>query len=256
MDTVTTAPDTADLSLPIPSSRTIAALVTALAKAQGQFPDIGKGKRADIQTRGGARYSYAYADLATVIAAIRPPLAANELSLSQPVAVAGGMVHITTILFHASGEWISTLLTLPVNDPTDVRSLASAITYAKRYSVLSFLAIAPADEDDDGAGAVAPEKPATVKAKADPRPSESRPAIDLAQLSDSTAPRPAMITDAQRRRLFAIATGRGWSKDDLHTWLTAQGIGSTTKIRVEEYDTVCGKLLMADGPLTTAESGG
>ena len=49
-------------TLPMRSSATIAALVVALSKAQGIFPEIGKDKRADIATKSGSRYSYRYAD--------------------------------------------------------------------------------------------------------------------------------------------------------------------------------------------------
>jgi hypothetical protein len=56
------------------------------------------------------------------------------------------------------------------------------------------------------------------------------------------------ISDAQRRRLLAIARERGWEKDDLNMWLIASGIGSTTKIRVDQYDTVVAQLQHAESP--------
>ena len=60
-----------------------------------------------------------------------------------------------------------------------------------------------------------------------------------------TPPSPVYISDAQRRRLFAIARERGWEKKDLHVWLITQGIGSTSKIAADEYDAVVSLLQRA-----------
>ncbi len=69
--------------------------------------------------------------------------------------------------------------------------------------------------------------------------------ISEASGAESSTPPPVYISDAQRRRLFAIARERGWEKEDLHVWLITQGIGSTSKIAADEYDAVVSLLLRA-----------
>lgn len=132
-----------------------AQLIAALARAQGSFPRIAKDKDAKIQTRSGASYQYAYADLATILQAIRKPLADQELAIWQRVGRRGGEVEVVTVLGHSSGETLQSELSMP-SDDRDPRAIASTITYARRYGLIGLLGIAPADEDDDAAAAVAP----------------------------------------------------------------------------------------------------
>jgi hypothetical protein len=157
--------DGATAGLPIRSSPAIEQLLAALAQAQGTFGAIEKDKRANIATRSGAHYSYTYADLANVLGAVRAPLSTNALSLLQPVRVQGHAVIVTTVLAHASGQWCSSELELPIADPADARSLASAITYGRRYSLISLLALAPAEGEDDDASAAAKADPLDIKAR-------------------------------------------------------------------------------------------
>lgn len=139
----------------IETSTELNELFAALAKAQGAFPAIAKDKSARIQTKAGGAYSYDYADLATVLSAVRPALSANGLAILQQIAllVDTNRVVVTTVLAHASGQCVMATLQLPVNDARDPRSIASAITYARRYSLIGMLGVAPADEDDDGEAA-------------------------------------------------------------------------------------------------------
>ena len=53
------------------------------------------------------------------------------------------------------------------------------------------------------------------------------------------------ISDAQVRRLRAVARDAGWSEGDLNAWLIAQGIGSPTKIKRDEYAAVVSMLQRA-----------
>ena len=146
-------------------------LAAALAKAQSQFKSVGKDKSAKIQSQKGA-FSYAYADLATVIEATRPALTANGLAVMQPVRREDGQAVVTTILAHASGQFISEDMAWPVAD-ADNRSIGSGVTYARRHSYLAMVGGAATDEDDDAeharGGAHETAKPASrvesVKAK-------------------------------------------------------------------------------------------
>lgn len=243
-----TDPTNPAASLPMYCSSTIAALVVALSKAQGAFPEIGKDKRAHIQTKAGGHFSYQYADLATILGAVRKPLSENELAILQPVQVTGNRVSVTTVLAHSSGEWVSDELALPIADPTDARSLASAVTYARRYGLIALLGIAPTDEDDDADAVVTPSASKAMRPPAPAKPSPTPPPTPVAPSSGDGRPAPTAadyISDAQRRRLFAIARAGGWEKDDLHAWLITQGIGSTTKIKTDEYDAVVSLLQRA-----------
>ena len=95
-----------------------------------------------------------FADLGAMIEASRPILAKNALSLCQfPVTTGHGEVGITTILMHASGEWMENTVSLPVEiekGKSSAQVAGSIITYLRRYSWASVLGLY-ADEDTDGA---------------------------------------------------------------------------------------------------------
>mgnify|MGYP000362637487 CR=1 FL=1 len=137
-------------------SRIAPELASALARAQGEFSTIRKDQRADVQTKSGANYAYTYADLAAVLEAVRPALSKNELALTQLPAVRssenGSFVAVETILPHSSGHSMETLLEVPLADASP-QGIGSALTYVRRYSVLSILGVAAADDDDDGKAA-------------------------------------------------------------------------------------------------------
>lgn len=127
------------------------AWTAAFVKMQAALPQIGKGKTATIATSGGGSYSYSYADLPTIIEAVRPILVDHGFAVAQSVGGEHGVVTVTTILFHEAGhseEFGPT--TVPASG--DARSVGSAITYARRYGLCAALGIVP-DEDDDGAAA-------------------------------------------------------------------------------------------------------
>ena len=87
-----------------------------------------------------------YADLASVVAAIKDPLANMGLSYTQFPIVNDDSAGVMTVLMHRSGQWIRSFYTLPLVR-RDVHSVGSAITYARRYALQSVAGI-PADDDD------------------------------------------------------------------------------------------------------------
>ena len=129
----------------------------ALAKAQGQIDDASKDSK-------NPYYNSKYADLASVRALIREPLANNGLSVVQlPTASIQG-VEVETIILHSSGQFIKNKLFIPlfprVNKEgklteVDAHAIGSGISYARRYSLMSMLALA-ADDDDGNAATVKP----------------------------------------------------------------------------------------------------
>jgi hypothetical protein len=121
-------------------SPSIGALAAALAKAQGELRHAQKD-------RENTHFKSRYADLASVIDAVREPLSKNGLSYTQLPSSSPDGVVLTTILLHTSGEWVTSHLTVPLTK-RDAQGVGSALTYARRYALASMVGIA--QEDDDG----------------------------------------------------------------------------------------------------------
>jgi len=133
-------------------SESIAGLAAALAAAQG----VMKGA---LKDSANPFFKSRYADLASVVEAIRTAFSTNGLSYIQTVEPSDkDEVRVETTLLHASGEWISCgILSLPVSK-IDAQGYGSALTYARRYSLSAAVGVAP--EDDDGnAASLAKPKP-------------------------------------------------------------------------------------------------
>ena len=129
-----------------------AGLFAALAAASAEMPAIGKGKKANV-----GQYAYTYADLGSVIDAVRPVLAKHGLAYVQDVSgLPDGRIGIITIIVHRDGGKIATG-PLPMPGSNDPQKVGSAITYGRRYALLAALGLAT--EDDDGAAARKPDPP-------------------------------------------------------------------------------------------------
>lgn len=120
------------------TSESIKELAASLCKFQGSVEKIRK-------TENNPFFKSKYADLSTILDAIREPMFENGLSFVQCPT---GEDQLTTILMHTSGEWIKSRYTMkPVkNDP---QGRGSAITYQRRYALSAILGL-NIDEDDDG----------------------------------------------------------------------------------------------------------
>ncbi len=125
-------------------SDSIKHLAVALNKAQAEMSGAKKGANNPF-------FKSKYADLNSVVDAVRIPFAENGLSYSQFPVMDDNRVGVETILMHDSGEFIASTLMLPTGK-LDAQAAGSAITYARRYSLQSIAGI-PA-EDDDGNAAV------------------------------------------------------------------------------------------------------
>lgn len=124
-------------------SPSVTALAGAMVKVQAEIEDPTKNKKADAGKR-----QYTYADLPTVLDAVRPTLVKFDLAVVQLPCECNGGPALTTILIHKSGEWIETTICLRPGDNSP-QSVGSALTYARRYALLSLCGVA-ADDDDDG----------------------------------------------------------------------------------------------------------
>jgi hypothetical protein len=124
-------------------------LAAALAKAQAAFPKVLKDRTAKIESAKGA-YAYKYADLASLLEAVRKPLADNGLALAQPIEITESGMVLHTVLLHVSGQHLDSYYPLAAHDRP--QEMGSEITYSRRYTAGSILGIA-SEDDDDGAAA-------------------------------------------------------------------------------------------------------
>jgi ERF superfamily len=93
------------------SSDTVAALASALAKAQAELINPEKSLIATIRTGrpGEGERTFRYAPLSSGLDLVRKTLGLHEIATLQTTAIdqSAGMVNLTTTLAHASGEWIA-----------------------------------------------------------------------------------------------------------------------------------------------------
>ena len=135
------------------SSETVAALASALAKAQAELVNPEKSLTATIRTgRPGERErSFRYAPLSSGLDIVRKTLGQHEIATLQTTAIdqSGGMVHLTTMLAHASGEWIaSDWPVCPIAETVNPQRMGAALTYARRYALFTLVGIAGEDDLD------------------------------------------------------------------------------------------------------------
>ncbi len=124
-------------------SEQINELADALSKAQGQIEGATKDSKNPF-------FKSSYADLHSVMAAAREPLASNGLSVVQPTQVIDGQLCLITILMHKSGQWIKSIMPL-VLVKQDPQSVGSALTYFRRYCYASLCGVAQMDDDCESA---------------------------------------------------------------------------------------------------------
>jgi len=128
-------------------SADIGELAKALPAAQAA---IAKITRDAANPHFGSRY----ASLTEIADAVLPAMNGAGFSVLQPARFAGaGVVEVETTLLHTSAQWIRGTHSVPVSR-VDAQGVGSALTYARRQALQSFLVVAPQGEDDDGEGAV------------------------------------------------------------------------------------------------------
>lgn len=129
-------------------SQTITELAKALAAVQGQLQPAAKDAV-------NPHFRSKYADLPAVWDACRALLMNHGLSVVQmPTDAGAGRVGLTTLLLHASGEYLGDTVSTALQRD-DAQGVGSALTYLRRYALAAMLGIV-ADEDDDGNKASTP----------------------------------------------------------------------------------------------------
>jgi len=135
------------------SSESVAALASALAKAQAELVNPEKSLVATIRTGrpGDGERSFRYAPLSSGLDIVRKTPGQHEIATMQTTAVdqAGGLVNLTTMLAHASGEWIaSNWPVCPIAEMANPQRMGAALTYARRYALFTLVGIAGEDDLD------------------------------------------------------------------------------------------------------------
>jgi ERF superfamily len=135
------------------SSESVAALASALAKAQTELVNPEKSLTATIRAGrpGEGERSFRYAPLAGGLDIVRKTLGQHEIATVQTTAIdkEAGVVNLTTMLAHASGEWIaSDWPVCPIADMASPQRMGAALTYARRYALFTLVGIAGEDDLD------------------------------------------------------------------------------------------------------------
>ena len=135
------------------SSDTIATIAAALAKAQVELTNPEKSLVATIRSPfpREADRTFRYAPLSSGLDIVRKSLGRHEIATIQATGIdkEAGLLRLTTVLAHSSGEWISS--EWPVCQITDIASaqrMGAALTYARRYALFTLVGIAGEDDLD------------------------------------------------------------------------------------------------------------
>jgi hypothetical protein len=212
------------------SSESIGTIAAALAKAQAELTNPEKSLVATIRSplpREGER-TFRYAPLSSGLDIVRKSLGRHEIATIQTTAIDkdAGLLRLTTVLAHSSGEWISS--EWPVCQITDIASaqrMGAALTYSRRYALFTLVGIA-GEDDLDAPDLDAGHKPAMEPPRSDPRNQSNgqggvaeRPPCGLEKASLASAG--AVLTPEQsailRERLLKELLAIG-SADEAAVW--------------------------------------
>jgi hypothetical protein len=129
-------------------------LAKALLAVQQEIGDVEKGAE-------NPYFDSKYADLSSVIDTVKPVLNKHGIVFLQLPAVPKfeGTIALATILIHAeSGESVQAVAEVPLskNDP---QAYGSAMTYTRRYSLVSVIGLKTVDDDGNAASSPTIKKP-------------------------------------------------------------------------------------------------
>ncbi len=162
------------------SSGSVAALASALAKAQAELINPEKSLTATIRTGrvGEGERTFRYAPLSSGLDIVRKTLGQHEIATVQTTAMdqEAGIVNLTTMLAHASGEWIaSDWPVCPIAETANPQRMGAALTYARRYALFTLVGIAGEDDLDAPDLCDRPPSPSASALGASVRPTHVQP---------------------------------------------------------------------------------
>jgi hypothetical protein len=219
------------------SSDSVAALASALAKAQAELINPEKSLTATIRTGrpGEGERSFRYAPLSSGLDIVRKTLGQHEIATVQTTAIdqVAGIVNLTTMLAHASGEWIaSDWPVCAVAETANPQRMGAALTYARRYALFTLVGIAGEDDLDAPDLCAPPPSPATSGANPVIKPMSDQSRVparspDNGRVRGMAAGKAPAIVDAEqsaalRDRLLAeignmasTEAAGGWAREAL-----------------------------------------
>src|SRR5215510_12011005 len=135
------------------SSGTIGTIAAALAKAQAQLVNPEKSLVGTIRSDqvGTAERSFRYAPLSSGLDIVRKTLSQYEIATVQTTSIdeTVGIVRLSTVVAHASGEWIaSDWPVCAISETAAPHRMGAALTYARRYALFTLVGIAGEDDLD------------------------------------------------------------------------------------------------------------
>jgi hypothetical protein len=201
-------------------------LAAAMAAAQAEMP----AAPADATN---PHFKSRYADLASVWGACRGVLSKHGLSVVQCPGGDSQNCVLTTYLLHSSGQWIRTDAVTAVKEGP--QPYGAALTYLRRYSLSAMVGVV-SEEDDDGETAqrAAREQPKAANGGGGP------------------------ISDAQRKRMFAIAKERaarlpGVSAEEIvRSLLAKRKLDSSKDVPRDLYGAFCEAVAEWEPPVKSA----
>lgn len=205
------------------SSDSIANIAPALVKAGAALEPVSKDGI-------NPAFRNTYATLDAIMEQVRPVLAAHGLCVLQgvthPETVDGRVIGLSveTRLLHLSGEWVSTVVTLPVEKAT-AQGAGSAISYGRRYGLSAILGLT-AEDDDGNAASKGPKTPTPAAKREEPEadkrlyervPTTPATAMSLAK-AETVELRGTRLTDMDSERLASV---RAWAVDKANNYVLA-----------------------------------
>jgi hypothetical protein len=151
------------------SSETIGTIAAALAKAQAELVNPEKSLVGTIRPDGsrGSERSFRYAPLSSGLDIVRKTLSQHEIATVQTTSIdeAVGVIRLSTVLAHASGEWIaSDWPVCAISETAAPHRMGAALTYARRYALFTLVGIA-GEDDLDAPDLIAPAAPASTETR-------------------------------------------------------------------------------------------
>lgn len=145
------------------------AFTEAMTSFKAECPAVlNRDATVDFSSSKG-RTHYRHATLGGIVAAITPMLSKNGLSIGWETQQGEQSVTVTCNITHRQGHREATTLRGPRDESGNknlIQAVGSAVTYLQRYTLLSALGLATADQDDDGFAAEVAERRAAAGTKA------------------------------------------------------------------------------------------
>jgi hypothetical protein len=195
-------------------------LAAALAKAQGEMTHAEKGKR-------NPHFGNTYADIASIIEAIREPFSKYGLSYAQLPTYLEGKSVLATRMMHSSGQWIESHTPI-LASKADAQGFGSGLTYARRYALAAIAGIA---QDDDDGNAAMQKNQQTQK----PKPAAAPPAKPKTEARKNEAP----VSQDQIKMLFAVAGSKDIKHEQMKGMISIfYGLQSTKDLKVWQLNEI------------------